>query len=223
MIRVNLLPPEYRKAESTPAKQFFAMIGGVVLALLAVFAWGWVHFKWLGPATTDFGQLKADVDGQAAKLQDLKELRDTAAEYRTRYETIEKAAQDRLLLSQKLDQLWETLANPPAGRYEVWIKDLTMQIQSSGGKVPTGGSVKFGGISAGPQVVKLTEFHETLTESEFFQDCVPTSITQPVGSREALSADREPSEGWNFAWTMSFKPLKQVYEDRAKAKTGDKK
>ena len=49
MIRVNLLPVEYRKAEATPLKQFFATVGAAVVVALAVVGWLYVRFGMLQP------------------------------------------------------------------------------------------------------------------------------------------------------------------------------
>ena len=44
MIKVNLLPPEYRKVERTPVLRFVTIVCGVILSASAIGAFLFVHF-----------------------------------------------------------------------------------------------------------------------------------------------------------------------------------
>ena len=80
----------------------------------------------------------------------------------------------------------------------------------------TGGEVAFAGASAGPQVYRLSDFHESVTQSDFYKDF--QAITYPAGNRETLGGtDREPKEGWTFQMTMQLRNLKELNDARAKA------
>ena len=214
MIRVNLLPQEYRKAESTPLKQFFATMGAVVVVALAVVGWLFIHLGKLGPKEQDLKTIEDDVKTQQAKVKDSKDLAAWLQEYKTQYEKIDKVAMTRVLWSRKIDEIWEVVVNPnPANKYDVWLKGLAGKVVDT---AKSGGEVAFGGASAGPQVYRLSDFHESVTTSDFFKDF--QAITYPAGTREALPGlDREPKEGWTFQLTLQLRNLKDLNEARTKA------
>jgi len=214
MIRVNLLPQEYRKAESTPLKQFFSLIGAVVLVAVAAVAWLWVRYGMLEKAETERNDEKQKVANQAPQLKQVSDLEAWVAEYRGQYEKIDQVAQNRLVLSRKLDELWEVVVNPvQTGRYEVWLQSLSFALAPT---AKTGGAVQFAGTSAGPKFNRLSDFHEDLKKSDFYRDFA--DITYPSGNKQDLPGkNREPKEGWTFNFTTSLKALKDLYESRAKA------
>lgn len=215
MIRVNLLPPEFRKAEATPVKQFLSTIGAVLIAAASVVGWLVVHEQ-LKAEQTLLTNRTEEVVAQKPKLDTLAALEAQAKDYKGRYDKIEEVAQGRLVLSQKLDEFWEVISSPRAARYDVWLRNLVMQVQP-GGRT-SGGIVRFSAYSAGPQMARFVDFHEDLQQSEFYKDC--ESIDPPSGAKANLSTDREPNEGWEFSWAVNFKPLKDLYKDRAAAKEG---
>jgi Tfp pilus assembly protein PilN len=217
MIRVNLLPQELRRAESTPLKQFFATMGAVVVVALSVVSWLFVHLGKLGPREQDLRTIEEEVKTQAAKVAESKNLAGWLQDYKTQYEKIDKVASTRVLWSRKIDECWEVVVNPnPAGKYDVWLKSLAGKVSDS---AKTGGEVTFSGASAGPQVYKLSDFHEAVTSSDFFKDF--GAITYPAGTREPLGgADREPKEGWTFQMNLQLRNLKELNDARLKAAGG---
>lgn len=219
MIRVNLLPQEYRKAEATPLKQFFATIGAVVVAAIAWAGWGYVHFGLLEPARQDLENLKNDVKTQEPQVKLSKNIEAWLGEYKSQFEKIDKVAESRVVASRKLDEIWEIVVSPKVpGRYEVWLKNLTWKTNPGGAK--SGGDVAFGGVSAGTQIARLSDFHEDVKTSEFFKEF--DDITYPHGNREELGTGREPKEGWSFNFTLNLRPLKDLYEARTKPAQGKK-
>jgi hypothetical protein len=214
MIRVNLLPQEYRKAEATPLKQFFATIGAAVIVTVAAIGWAWVHFGMLDSALQELDTIQNEIKSQEPQVKLSKDLAVWVAEYKGQYDKIDQVAKYRLAWARKVDELWDLVASPPPNSYDVWLKGLTCSTQPGGTK--TGGQVQFGGTSAGPKVERMSNYNEALKSNEFFRDF--NFITFPSGTREELSGkNREPTEGWVFNWTLQLKPLKDLYEDRAKA------
>jgi Tfp pilus assembly protein PilN len=219
MIRVNLLPQEYRKAEATPLKQFFATIGAVVVAAVAWAVAGYVHYGVLGPARQDLETLKEEVKGQEPQVKLSKNLEGWLGEYRTQFEKIDKVAESRVVASRKLDEIWEIVVSPKVpGRYEVWLKNLAWKTNPGGAK--SGGDIVFACVSAGTQIARLSDFHEDLKTSDFFKEF--DDITYPYGNREDLGVGREPKEGWSFNFTLNLRPLKDLYEARTKPAQGKK-
>lgn len=213
MIRVNLLPQEYRKAEATPLKQFFATVGAAVIVTLSVVFFGYVHFVNLPKKESELNTLNEEIKTQEAPVKQSKDLDAMLQDFMNQCNTIDKVAENRLVLSRKLDEFWEVICNPPPGRYDVWLKTLSFNLGQKGPK--SGGVVQFSGLSAGAPVAKISDFHEAVKQSEFFKDCV--EITYPWGQKSQLTKDREPTEGWDFNFTVNLKPMKDLYADRAKA------
>ncbi len=215
MIRVNLLPQEYRRAEATPLKQFFATVGSVVVAALAVVGWLYVHYGVLDPARTELENIKSTVKTQLeGQVAESKGLATWLQDYKTQYDKIDLVAETRVLWARKLDEIWEVVANPsPANKYEVWLKGLSGKVNSA---LKSGGDVQFGGVSAGPQFFKLSDFNEAVRLSDLFKDF--DTISYPAGNREELmGADREPKEGWSFQFSLTLKPLKELSDKRTKS------
>lgn len=214
MIRVNLLPQEYRKAESTPLKQFFATMGAVVVLALAAVGFLLVHYGKLGPKQADLETITEVVKQQAQGVKDSKNLATWLQEYKSQYDKIDKVAMTRVLWSRKIDEIWEVVVSPtPANRYDVWLKGLSGKVVDVPNK--SGGEVQFSGASAGSQVVRLSDFHESVKTSPFFKEF--QAITYPYGNREQLpGTDREPKEGWTFQFTLQLKPLKDLNDMRTK-------
>lgn len=217
MIRVNLLPQEYRKAEATPLKQFFATVGAVVLAAVAAAAWGWVFFTRLSKAETELAQVESEIKGQKGALDLVTKLDSKVRDLKAQFKLIDEVAKNRVVWSRKLDELWEVVVNPKApGRYEVWITSLGCSSTTTGAQAKVGGQVQFAGTSAGSQMNKMVDFHEDLTTGTFFADF--GKCTPPYGNREVVGPDnRDPKEGWNFNFVLELKSLKDISEAHAKA------
>jgi hypothetical protein len=104
MIRVNLLPEEYRKVESTSLSLFLLFLLGVILVVLAFVGWLYlsVHGSSISNQLKEKNTLLAQVTNeanQAAKLEaDL-------AEYDKRQTTIMAMRSGRIYWSRKLAQL----------------------------------------------------------------------------------------------------------------------
>lgn len=214
MIRVNLLPQEYRKAEATPLKQFFATAGAAVVAALAIVAWVTVRFGVLESKRQDLENVKGTVKSQEEQVKAAKDLAAWLGEYKNQYDKIDKVTESRLVWSRKMDEFWEIVVSPKVpGRYEVWLKTLGCKVQNT---QKVGGDIQFAGVSAGPQMFKMSDFHEDLKTSDMYKEFA--DITYPYGTREPLPGqNREPTEGWTFNFTMLIKPFKELNEMRAKA------
>jgi Tfp pilus assembly protein PilN len=224
MIRVNLLPQEYRKSEATPLKQFFATVGAVVLAALAATVWAFIYFGSLEPMIKERDDLKQRIADQKAGLDRVKKLDTRVKELKAQYNKIDEVAKNRVVWSRKIDELWEVVVNPKQpNRYEVWLKGLACSLAAGGAKAPVGGSIQFTGVSSGAQVSRMADFHEDLASSECFKDF--QKITPPFGLREELPGDnRDPKEGWSFNFTMSLKSLEDMAkEHKAEAEQAVKK
>ncbi len=201
MIKVNLLPPEYRKVERTPILRFVVILCGVVLSASAIGAFLYVHFGVLVKTVSDREKLEETYLVKKVGADRSRLLEREAREYKKRRATIEKIGRTRMLWSRKLDQLCDVINNGgDIKRHEVWLSQIkTLPPQ---GKSPGGLYIK--GLSGGSEIHRLSDFHLDLKNSEFFKDFA--SIDNPEGKVEHFSDDRVPNTAWAFDFSMLLKP-----------------
>lgn len=130
MIRVNLLPAEYRKVESTSLSLFLLFLTGVIV--LAVTFVIWLMMKWNGNGIAE------DLNSKKLSLQKFKEEASEAAlleeeldQYNKRQETIMAIRASRIYWSKKLEQLVNDT------RKEVWFTSIKVN-QKDALKIKTG-------------------------------------------------------------------------------------
>lgn len=202
MIKVNLLPPEYRKVERTPVLRFVTILCGVVLSASAIGAFLYVHFGMLVTVVSEREKQKETCDILQIDAKRADDLQREAAEYKQRRQTIEDIGQKRLLWSKKLDELCDIIQNKgDTKRHLVWLS----QIRSLAGSKESPGGLYIKGLSGGSEIHKLSDFHLDLKNSEFFEDFL--SIDPPEGDVVTFSDDRVPKTAWQFDFNMRLKPF----------------
>jgi Tfp pilus assembly protein PilN len=205
MIRVNLLPPEYRKAEGTPIVRFVALTLGVFLTATAMSVWGYVHFGMLAEVRDRRAQMEEEVVGLQALAERSQALLAEFKEYQRRRETIEEIDTKRILWSRKLDQLADLIHNKgDSDRHFVWLSD----VRSAGGRMGgSGGMLQMSGWSGGNELESLADFNEDVRDSgeDFFDDFM--GIDPPRGDRVRFSDGRLPALAWRFSMGMDLKPF----------------
>ncbi len=205
MIRVNLLPPEYRKADGTPIARFVALTLGVFLTATAMSVWGYVHFGMLA----EVRDRRAQMEDEVVQLQQLAErsqaLLAEFKEYQRRRETIEEIDTNRILWSEKLDQLADLIHNKgDTERHFVWLAS----VRSAGGRMSgSGGQFQIAGWSGANELEYLANFNDDVRDSgeDFFDDFM--GIDPPRGERVQFSDGRLPEMAWRFTMGMDLKPL----------------
>lgn len=204
MIRVNLLPPEYRKADGTPIARFVALTLGVFLTATAMSVWGYVHFGMLAEVQDRRAQLEEEVVGLKALADRSAALLAEFKEYQRRRDKIEEIDTNRILWSRKLDQWADLVHNKgDSDRHFVWFSD----IRTGGGRLPgSAGILEVSGWSGGNELERLADFNEDVRNSgeEFFDDFM--SIDPPRGDRVRFSDGRLPELAWRFSMGMDLKP-----------------
>ncbi len=209
MIRVNLLPPEYRAATGTPVARFVAIIAGVVAVVGAGCFYAYTHFVQLQKVR----EVKALREEEAVNKDRQKDrslaLQREIDEYQQRRRAIQSINRNRVLWSRKLDQFFDVVASREAP-YNAWIEDLEIPTQMAANRRPgqmgapqDGGEFRFAGFLAmqtrNEALAQNSAFYKALTgdpdgtgrSSEFFADFV--SISNPnieivnQGSSKVLS------------------------------------
>jgi hypothetical protein len=203
MIKVNLLPPEYRKVEGTPIARLVTTVAGVFVVACAAGAWGYVHMAMLDKVRDErmqqeenLASLKAQADRSRALLGEFKE-------YQRRRDTIEKIGTSRILWSKKLDELADLIHNKgDSKRHLVWLN----QIRTQNGRFPTSPiELVIHGWSGGEQFHRLSNFNEDIKKSEeYFRDFY--TVDPPDGTQVPFDDDNIPNTAWEFSFGMDLKP-----------------
>src|SRR5436190_2495279 len=154
MIRVNLLPPEYRASTGTPVGRFVAIVAGVVAVVGAGCVYAYTHFVQLQKVH----EVQALKDEEASNKERQKDrslaLQKEINDYEQRRTAIQAINRNRILWSRKLDQFFELVASREAP-YNCWLEELEIPTQlgttrRAGGMGPAadGGEYRFSGYLA---------------------------------------------------------------------------
>lgn len=202
MIRVNLLPPEYRKADGPPIARVVALVSGAVVTASAFGVWCWVHFGVLAEAES----LRAEKEEDLAQVRALADRSDALErefqEYQRRRDTIEKIGSSRILWSRKLDELADLVHNKGDSKlYLVWLNSIrTNTPRVSGSPV----ALTITGVSGGEEYARLSDFNKTIKDTkEFFEDFI--KVDPPEGTQRRFDDGRFPAAGWEFNFTLDHK------------------
>lgn len=202
MIKVNLLPPEYRKVDGTPVARLAVTIAGVVLVACGAGAWGYVHLAMLAQIRDERIQKEEELASLKAQAERSQALLKEFKEYQRRRETIEKIGTSRILWSKKLDEFADLIHNKgDTKRHLVWLNTIRTQ----GGRMPNSPvSMTIHGWSAGDMSRKLSDFNSDIKNSEdFFADCY--RVDPPEGQRVSFDDENVPNQAWEFTFGIDFK------------------
>jgi cell division protein FtsB len=125
MIKINLLPPEYRPRTGTPVARFVAIVVGIVMVLSAGGAFAYTHFIELAKVR-ELKQSRveevASMEMQRDRSLRLKQEIDT---YEQRRDAIQRINRSRTLWSRKLDQFFDIVTAQNADEtYSLWLDTI---------------------------------------------------------------------------------------------------
>lgn len=215
-IRINLLPPEYRKKEMTPLATLLPVLVTFTLSLGAGAFWAWNHFGALARVELENEEVKASWQTRQKPLKYLADLRSEESDYGARSKTIAEIANSRVPWTLKLDQLCDLVADDDNGdRYLVWLSDFQVKRPQGGNrraKVKTGETVTMDGLcfSQDHPLQRFIHFHERLMSHDYFADFL--TVNNPAGQAVTMDDELKPDR----AWTVK---LEMVMRSRSDKKT----
>ncbi len=203
MIRINLLPEEYRKAERTSPKVFAAMLASVVMVCCSV---GWFGYVYVG----ELGRLEMKVLQDQETLTTLTPqvayhdaLTRETNDFQARFQTIEQISKSRALWTPVMDQLIDTIDNvQDPDRHVAWFS--SMQVRD--GKGTRGPEVSMPGMVQGDNINRLTYFHDDLERTPFFENVSEVSLPQGTFVKDPK---RRPAEAFRTSLKWSFLPTSE--------------
>ena len=217
MIRINLLPPELRRASGTPPMVLGVIIGGVSLLALTGFVYLYLWFNLLVLEEERSG-LAQQVEQKKIQVQERTALLEDIKDYKERERSIVQIKTNRILWSRKLDALVRLTPD------DIWITRLQVRqpdgtmsgtLQDSGSKA---GYLELQCYALGAKVTTMTEFRRRLMgEPAFWQYFLDapiatndfsygfTKISQPSWYSVKLKGFREENN-IRFTIRLELKP-----------------
>lgn len=215
MIRINLLPESYRRAERTSPKVFAAALIGVILVCSSLGWFGMVYFGDLEKVIVKhkgITETLAGVKKRAAYYDDLVRER---KEFSKRKETIYAIARGRMMWVRFLDELISVVTNE--GNYErhvAWFHSMQIRGSRDGRKGP---SVVLPGAVQGGDLRKIANIIDDVEASNFYQNIGEPSM--PSGVKK-IDVGLFPPESFTFSWRWQFLPPDKWAKNRGVGKPG---
>lgn len=212
MIRINLLPEEYRRKARTPLK-VMAAVSAAVAANGLLIAWlGWLTLGVAAEVSSEKSVLQTESDGLAPQVRYHKDLDAEQKSYAARESTLANITRNRISWTRKLDELISVINSGSDGqRHHVWLSSLTIA-QNNDPKARSAGELKAGGFSGSEGFAQVANFLEDVERSDFARDFMPPAF--PEGSVSQVDKELVPSVVWSFPLSMNLK----TPDERAKAR-----
>jgi Tfp pilus assembly protein PilN len=214
MIKINLLPEQYRKKKQTSFKVLGLVVAGAgVNGLLA--AWyGWLAFGVANEIESERTVLQTELDGLTVQVDYHKSLDAEKKRFAGREEALTKITKTRILWTKKIDELISIVnAGGDGKRHLVWLDDLVV-VQASDPKAKSAGSLKAQGHSGSGEFAQVANFLEDLEHSAFLEDFLPPA--PPEGTQTQEDPELVPSMVWNFPLKLELKSKEPPKQDQKK-------
>jgi len=207
MIKINLLPPEYRVVEKTPIGLFAVFLVLVIIACLAgvVYAYLYIDLKAREGRLT---KVRGERDRLRKEVARIDELRQKLTEYSRRQHVIMDIRSGRIYWSRKLDLLAQMTPK------NIWFSSLKMEqkppVESSAGR-QDGGFFTISCNQKGRSWDEYTNYRVTIQRNRiFYSDFAytePPNLQRVRWNKEVVPED---SYGFKFDLTMRLRPYKKI-------------
>lgn len=218
MIRINLLPEEFRRAEGSSPKVFAATIGAII-AVSAAFGWfGKVYFGDLAEAEAQHQRVTETLNRKTQGSKYFDDLEKQRKDYSQRVTTIQTIGKSRRLWTEFLDQVIDvTSNNTDLERHLAWFNSVKIR---NGNNPKKGPIVTLPGAVQGREITKVSNLHKDLSGAPFFADVA--SKSPPTGKVE-FDKSKTPEESYGFSLTLEFRPAGDWMKNGGPKPAGKKK
>lgn len=215
MIRINLLPEEYRKKARTPVKLLVALGVAVLVNTGLLTYWGYESFGVQAEIDGQAASLQTEMDGLAPQVTYVTSLEAESKQYKSREGTLANITASRVSWTKKLDEFIDVVNRGGNGqRHMVWFDDLSVT-STADPKAKTAGGFKANGHSGSDKFAQVANFLEDLETSTFVSDFRPPS--PPEGTQTLVDETLVPSVAWSFPLSLSMKSPEERGLDKAAA------
>jgi hypothetical protein len=218
MIRINLLPEEYRKSARTPLK-LMACIAAIVAVNAGLAAWvGYVHFNVQLQVEGEKSTVQSEMGGLKPQLDYFAALDSESRQYKSREQTLSSITKSRICWTKKLDELIDVCSRGGDGeRHLVWFDDLQV-VQNLDPKAKIPGTVTAGGHSGSDKFAQVANFLEDLEGSPFISDFEKPSA--PEGTQTLVDESLVPPVAWAFPLKLKMRSREDAAAKSATPKAG---
>ncbi|MBL8862689.1 MAG: hypothetical protein JNK02_11840 [Planctomycetes bacterium] len=207
MIRINLLPEEYRKKARTPFKLVLALVAAVTVNAGLATWWAWQKIGVQAEIESEAASLQTEMDGLTPQVNYHTSLQSESKQYKSREDTLAGITASRISWTKKLDELIDVVNRGQNGqRHLVWFDDLQVT-QSTDPKAKVPGSVRAAGHSGSDKFAHVANFLEDLEGSTFIADFQPPA--PPEGSQTNVDTTLMPPVAWSFPMSLTLKSTEE--------------
>jgi Tfp pilus assembly protein PilN len=217
MIRINLLPEEYRKKARTPVKLVLALVAAVLVNAGLATWWAWTAFGVKAEIDSEAAALQTEMDGLTPQVNYYNSLDSESKQYKSRESTLSSITTSRVSWTKKLDELIDVVNRGGNGqRHMVWFDDLQVTMNQDP-KAKIAGSLKASGHSGSDKFAQVANFLEDVEGSPFISDFQPPA--PPQGTQTLVDETLVPSVVWAFPLELTLKsPEDRIAKPAADAK-----
>lgn len=207
MIRINLLPEQYRRKARTPVKLVLTLTAASLVNAALVGWWAWSAFGVQAVVDSEVASLQMEMDGLAPQVTHHRSLEAESKSYKSREDTLASITASRISWTKKLDEFIDVVNKGGGGdRHLIWFDDL--QVTSvADPKSKTPGSLRGTGHSGSDKFAQVANFREDLENSPFISDFQAPAL--PEGTQTLTDETLVPSVVWNFPMALSIKSLEE--------------
>ncbi len=207
MIRINLLPEEYRRKAKTPIKLMLAVTCMVAINASLAAWWGWVAYGVAAEIESERGVLTTEKEGLDPQVAYHKSLDGERKQHKLREDTLAQITTQRINWTRKLDELIDVVNRGGDGqRHLIWLDDLHVSrargVRGKQEQVDFG-TLKASGHSGSDKFAQVANFLEDLEGSPFVADFRPPA--PPEGSEAINDEELVPSTVWAFPLKLDLK------------------
>lgn len=219
MIRINLLPEEYRRKARTPIKLMAGLAAAVTVnATLAAYL-GWIFFGVAAEVESQRSVLQLELDGLTPQVQYHKSLDTESKVHKSREQTLAGITQSRISWTRKLDELIDVVNRGDDGqRHLVWLDDLTVT-QNVNPRNNSYGTLRASGHSGSDKFAQVANFLEDVEDSHFIVDFFPPA--PPEGTQTIIDETLVPPVVWAFPLSLSLRSPEEREQARIAARQAD--
>ena len=201
MIRINLLPVEYRRGNRISPK-LLATAFGSALAVAASIGWfGIVYFGELGELERQDVAVTAELAQKKKKGEYYDKLEANRLDYSSRVQTIQDIGRSRRVWSKFVDELVDVVNNNgDAERHLAWFDAMTVRTDQR----TRGTQITLPGLVQGNELSKIANLHRDIEAAPFAADIASKS---PPNGKVESDKTRVPPESFRFQLQLNLKPM----------------
>lgn len=213
MIRINLLPEEYRRKARTPLKMMATVAGAVALNAGLLAWWCWLHFGVAAEVDSERNVLQMELDGLTPLVTYHDALQSEIKFHSSREETLAQITKERVLWTKVLDELIDIVHLGGEGvRHYIWFDDLAVKQEEARapgrGKATTQsyGVLKAAGHSGSAAWNQLAAFLEDFQDPRLSN--FPLTFyapASPEGSKNDADDELVPPVNWSFPLALELR------------------